>query len=148
MRGLDTNVLIRYLTADDPAQSAMAKTVMDSLTEDEPGYVSLVALLETVWLLTRTYRIGRSEVARTVTALLASPRLVVQERDAVQAAIDLAEPYGCTLADALLVVLGTRAGCRDTLTFDRRAARLPGVHLIDGEQGDRQRSAGHPAGLR
>ena len=48
MIGVDTNVLVRYLMQDDDSQSAAATVLMESLDEDEPGYVSIVVLVELV----------------------------------------------------------------------------------------------------
>lgn len=49
MIGLDTNVVVRYLTHDDPAQTAAAVRMMDSLCSDPPGYLSLIVIAELVW---------------------------------------------------------------------------------------------------
>jgi predicted nucleic-acid-binding protein len=49
MIGLDTNVLIRYLTQDDPVQSAKATEILERrLTPKTPGFISVVAMVETV----------------------------------------------------------------------------------------------------
>jgi len=45
MIALDTNLLLRYLTQDDPVQSPKATRVIQRLTEEEPGFVSLVVIL-------------------------------------------------------------------------------------------------------
>ena len=53
MIGLDTNVIVRHLTGDAPVQSPEARRVFASLTEAEPGFVSLIALIEAYWVLVR-----------------------------------------------------------------------------------------------
>ena len=56
MIGLDTNILVRYLTGDDPIQSAKAREVFEQrLSARNPGFVSVVAMVETVWVLDRAY---------------------------------------------------------------------------------------------
>jgi len=49
MIGLDTNVVVRYLTHDDPAQTTAAVRVMDALSSDSPGFLSLIVIVELVW---------------------------------------------------------------------------------------------------
>jgi predicted nucleic-acid-binding protein len=127
MIGLDTNILVRFITQDDPRQSTLANEIFDArLTEAEPGFVSVVAMAETAWVLERSYRLSDAEVAAAIERVLQTDNLVVEDQAAVFAAmIALREGLG-TFADALIGALGAGAGCRYTLTFDRRATRLPG----------------------
>ena len=60
MVGLDTNVLLRYLVQDDPAQSRRATEIVERrLTRRDPGFVSLVSILEIVWVLGTLYKRSR-----------------------------------------------------------------------------------------
>ena len=62
MIGLDTNILVRYLTQDDPIQSPKAREIIERrLTEENPGFVSIVAMVETVWVLDRAYKLAAHE---------------------------------------------------------------------------------------
>jgi DNA-binding transcriptional regulator YiaG len=73
MIGLDTNVLIRYLTQDDPVQSAKATEILERrLRPTNPGFVSVVAMVETVWVLDRAYGLATQEIATAVERLLHS----------------------------------------------------------------------------
>ena len=130
MIGLDTNIIVRYLTQDDPVQSPVATEIMEQrLSEDNPGFVSIVAVVETVWVLDRAYGLTPQEVAAAVERLLQADTLVVEnEQDVFTAMIALKEERG-SFADALIAALGARAGCEHTLTFDRKALRLPGFAL-------------------
>jgi predicted nucleic-acid-binding protein len=126
MIGLDTNILIRYLTQDDPIQSPKAtETIERRLTEKKPGFVSIVVMVETVWVLERTYRLGTNEIAAAVERMLQTDVLVVEnEQEVFSAVIALKDGQG-SFADAVIAALGTRAGCSYTLTFDQKALRLP-----------------------
>jgi len=124
--GLDTNILVRFIVEDEPDQSAAARSVIDALSDTDPGYVSLVAIAETVWVLQRAYRRSDAEIASVLERLLQVESLVVQsEQEVFSAMIVLKEGKGA-FADALIAALGAKAGCRVTLTFDRKALRLPG----------------------
>ena len=127
MIGLDSNILVRYLTQDDPIQSPKATEVIERrLTEENPGFVSIVAMVETVWVLDRAYELATNEIAAAVERMLQTSVLVVEnEQQVFTAMIALKEGRG-SFADALIVALGARVGCSRTLTFDQKALRLPG----------------------
>ena len=127
MIGLDSNILVRYLTQDDPIQSPKATEVIERrLTEENPGFVSIVAMVETVWVLDRAYELTTNEIAAAVERMLQTSVLVVEnEQQVFTAMIALKEGRG-SFADALIVALGARVGCSRTLTFDQKALRLHG----------------------
>jgi predicted nucleic-acid-binding protein len=127
MIGLDTNVLVRYLTQDDPIQSPKAREIIERrLTEENPGFVSVVAMVETAWVLDRVYDLGANEIAAAIERMLRADVLVVEnEQEVFTAMVALKHGHG-SFADALIAELGTRAGCSSTLTFDHKALRLPG----------------------
>ncbi|HMD31330.1 MAG TPA: type II toxin-antitoxin system VapC family toxin [Candidatus Acidoferrales bacterium] len=130
MIGLDTNILVRYLTQDDPIQSRKATEIIERrLTEENPGFVSIVAMVETVWVLDRAYQLSPQEIAATVERILQVDVLVVEnEREVFTAMTALKKGQGL-FADALIAELDARAGCSCTLTFDRKALRLSGYQL-------------------
>jgi predicted nucleic-acid-binding protein len=130
MIGLDTNILVRYLSQDDQAQSAKATEIIErQLTAENPGFISIVAMVETAWVLDRAYRLTGREVAAVVERLLQADTMVVENEQQVFAAmIALKEGKG-SFADAVIAALGSQAGCSFTLTFDQKALRLPGFRL-------------------
>lgn len=132
MIALDTNVLLRYLVQDDPAQSPRATEIIERrLTRQEPGFVSLVCILEIVWVLGSLYKRSRREIADHIEMILAADTLQVQnEQEVYQGGIALKKGTG-TFEDALIGGLGAWRGCSATLTFDQNAAkRLSGFQLI------------------
>jgi predicted nucleic-acid-binding protein len=126
MIGLDTNVIVRYLSQDDPVQSRRATELIEHrLTVETLGFVSIVAMAETVWVLDRTFNLSPREIAATIERMLQIEVLLIEnEQEVFTAMIALKE--GRVFADALIAELGAKAGCRHTLTFDRKALRLPG----------------------
>jgi predicted nucleic-acid-binding protein len=130
MIGLDTNILVRYLTQDDPLQSAKATEIIErGLSEEAPGFISIVAMVETVWVLDRSYGFTAHEIAEGIERLLQTEVLVVEhEQEVFAAMIQLKQGQGA-FADAVIAALGIKAGCSYTLTFDRKAQRLPGFEL-------------------
>ncbi len=130
MIGLDTNILVRYLAQDDPVQSPQATEIMERrLTENQPGFVSIVTMTETVWVLDKVYGMSNQEIAHAVERMLQSDTLLIQnEQEVFTAAMAIRTGAG-SFSDAFIAALGTWAGCSSTLTFDRKAARLKGFEL-------------------
>ena len=130
MIGLDTNVLVRYLTQDDPLQSPRATELLERhLLESGPGFISTVVMAETACVLERAYRFTATEIAAAIERLLAADRLRVErEQEVYSAMVALREGIGA-FADALIGAVGLSEGCSYTATFDRKALRLPGFAL-------------------
>lgn len=130
MIGLDTNIVVRYLTQDDPAQSRKATQIIESrLTEDQPGFISLVTLAETAWVLERTYHHSNGEIARAIEMMLQADSLLIQNEQEVFTAMVTLKTGQSTFADALIAALGRWASCSSTLTFDKKASRIDGFEL-------------------
>jgi predicted nucleic-acid-binding protein len=130
MIGLDTNVLVRYLTHDDPAQTALANKVMDSLTPEAPGFLSTVVIAEVIWVLESLYRFSKLETIQTLDTLLRSKELIVERAEIVGQALANFKTSHSDFADCLIERTGHAAGCRHTVTFDRRAASAAGTKLL------------------
>ena len=130
MIGLDTNILVRYLVQDDPEQSARATEILERrLTEKNPGFVSVVAMVETVRVLDRAYFLTAQEIATAIERLLQVDVLAIEnEQEVFTAMVALKQERG-SFADALIAELGARVGCSRTLTFDRKATRLRSFEL-------------------
>lgn len=130
MIGLDTNVLVRYLAQDDPEQAAAANEVIDRLSESSPGYISIVVVVETSWVLSRAYKSDRDAVAAVIQGLLEAQEVRVERVDVVRRALRRMAD-GADFADAVITELGSDAGCEYTITFDRRAAKSAGMRLLN-----------------
>ncbi|MCY3857097.1 MAG: type II toxin-antitoxin system VapC family toxin [Rhodospirillales bacterium] len=113
MRAIDTNVVVRYLTGDDPYQSARARTAVDG----GAVFASTTVLLESEWVLRSVYGFAPEEIAAALRAFAGLPGVAVENPSRIAAALDRAEA-GMDFADALH--LGAAARCDTMLTFDRR----------------------------
>ncbi|MGR3432948.1 MULTISPECIES: PIN domain-containing protein [Roseobacteraceae] len=130
MIGLDTNVLARFLMQDDPAQGAAAEALMTDLTEATPGFVCREVLVELVWVLERAYKLPRSAIAEALTGLLEARELVIETDDRAAIAVDRYRRGGAGFADQMIALAGEATGCTATVTFDRKAATLPGMQTV------------------
>ena len=126
MIGLDTNVLVRYVMRDDPVQTGVADRVMSRLTAREPGYVSLVVLVELWWVLSRSYRRRAAESAALFAELVTTDELRIEAPATVERALARVGD-GADFADALIAEVAARAGCQTVVTFDQSAAAHTGM---------------------
>lgn len=130
MIGLDTNVLVRYLAQDEVRQAAQSNRLIESLTAREPGFISIVTLVETVCVLQALFARGRDDIASLVDALLQTGGLVIQMSESVWQALRRFESSNADFADHGIERMGAAEGCTATLTFDKLAARDAGMHLV------------------
>lgn len=130
MIALDTNVLVRFLVQDDPLQAQLATDIVEQLTDDAPGFLSREVLIELVWVLERAYRFGRAEIAIAIGDLLSATELEIEGADAVAPALELYRNDGFGFADLMIAAAARRVGAVELVTFDKKAARLKGVRLI------------------
>jgi len=129
--GLDTNVIVRYLTQDDPKQSPIATRFLEStLSADEPGFISLVVLAEVVWVLVSLYSVDRAGVAEVLLKLLSTEQLRVESTELAWRAKRRFERSKAQFSDALIMECAIAAGCERSVTFDRTAAASIGFDLM------------------
>jgi predicted nucleic-acid-binding protein len=129
MIGLDTNILVRYLTQDHAAQSAAAVKVIESLSSDAPGFLPLVVIAELIWVLQFSYHFKKHEIEHVVDRLLRSQELIVERAESVSQALRKFRVSPANFADCLIERCGHAAECEYVLTFDKDAAAA-GMRLL------------------
>jgi predicted nucleic-acid-binding protein len=132
MPALDTNVLVRWLTRDDEAQYAVAgRKLAAARQQGQSLWVAPTVLLELEWVLRSRYRVGRVAMASTFDALLQVHELSFGEEVAVERALwRFKRDDAPDFADCLHASLAEGAGQGPLLTFDTRAATMPGAQAI------------------
>jgi len=130
MIGLDTNVLARYIAQDDARQSLQASRLIEGTSADDPAFVSMVVLAELVWVLDDVYAMDRDELVAVVRMLLETHSIVVQSAPLVWQALRDFRSSSADFSDHLIERVGSAAGCTETFTFDRKAARTAGMKLV------------------
>lgn len=131
MIGLDTNVVVRYLTQDDPKQSPIATRFLEStLSTEDPGFISLVVLAEVLWVLVSLYSVDRSGVAEILAGLLTTEQLRVESAELVWRAKRRYEESKADFSDALIMECALAAACKRSVTFDKSAASTAGFELL------------------
>lgn len=126
MRAVDTNVLVRLITRDDARQAASAEAFIA-----KGAWVSLLALTEATWVLTAVYKQNTAGLATAVEMLLNHERLVVQDSDAVAAALELFRSRPLLgFSDCLMLQVARKAGHLPLGTFDRGLGKVEGAQKL------------------
>ncbi len=131
MIAIDTNVLVRFLTQDDPDQARAATDFMNGLRESDPGFISREVMVELVWVLERAYGFSRAEVAGALEGLLSATEIAIEAADDTGRAVFQYRDGGFGFADLMIAAAARRADAIPLVTFDRKAAQIPGVELLE-----------------
>lgn len=131
MIALDTNILIRYLVADDAAQTEAASELLSGLSPENPGFVCREVAVELVWVLERSYRYSRKQISAVLEELIASEELEIETSDDVARAAFHYRGGGAGFSDLMIATAANRRGAYPLYTFDRRAAQMEGMELLE-----------------
>jgi predicted nucleic-acid-binding protein len=119
--GLDTNVLVRYLTQDDPIQARRANAVVAAaLEKGERCRLDSLVLCELVWVLRGAYGYDKATVVDTLERILMTAQFDIGEKDLVRRALEDHRLGSGDFADYLIGHSNREHGCASTATFDRR----------------------------
>lgn len=131
MKGVDTNVLARYLTQDDAAQCRRVDVLMAEVIEgDGQLRVDDIVLCELVWVLRGAYRFDRATIASAIEKVLGTGLFAFDDRDVLRHALDEYRDAGGDFADYVIGARNRKAGCETTITFDRALASSPAFAVL------------------
>ena len=120
MKALDTNVIVRLLINDDKVQGRRAKALLEKAEEESERYfLSLLVILETIWVLSAVYKLNRSEVLDALELLTQMPVLELENDGTVQELLRMGRSGNADLPDLLIGLSAKARGCETTLTFEK-----------------------------
>jgi predicted nucleic-acid-binding protein len=126
MRAVDTNVLVRLITRDDPRQAKVAESFVS-----RGAWVSHLVLAEAVWVLSSVYRLDAPGVATAIDMLLSHKNLSLQESEVVESALArYRERPSIGFSDCLVLETARKAGHTPIGTFDKVLGKLDGAHRL------------------
>ena len=130
MIGLDTNVLVRYISQDDLKQSARASKLIESLTKDKPGFITLITLIELAWVMQCCYAATKAEVIAILEMLARTQEFQIENAATVIQAINVYTTSKADFSDCLIERSANAAGCDYTASFDDNAVKSAGMRAI------------------
>lgn len=120
MKGIDTNVLVRYLVKDDARHAKEAASCISAIAASgETCFLSHLVLCELVWVLESAYGYTRKEIAATLEKILAARQFEIEDSDIAHQAVHDYKTDRGDLADYLIGRTNRSRGCDTTYTFDR-----------------------------
>lgn len=129
--GLDTNIVIRLLTNDDPDQRRSALQFAAGLGKEYLAFLPLICVVELDWALRSQLGYTRQDASNAISKLLRVRGLTVEHHDLVLKALRQVAQNNADFADALIAARSIEEGCISVNTFDKRAAsRVPGMELL------------------
>lgn len=126
MRGVDTDVLVRYLVADDEAQATKARRYIETNTI----YVNCIVLSEVVWVLEAAYGYDKPAIIDALERLLSTHEIEVEDAEAAIAALHDYRRSDAGYTDCLIGRHNIARGCAETGSFDRRAKNAAGFRML------------------
>jgi predicted nucleic-acid-binding protein len=131
MIGLDTNILVRYLTQDDSAQFAKAAAFIDAASErDEQFLVNAPVLCELVWVLATVYDYSREEIAQALEQIFTTAQFEIERLDEARQALGDFRSSKADFSDALIGRINRSLGAKHTVTFDRDLKAVETFRLL------------------
>lgn len=131
MKGLDTNILLRFLLKDEPRQAKAARAVIaKAIADNDPSCICLLTVLEMEWVLRSRGGFDKAEIISTFKQLLEAKDLRFEDEAVLEHGIYLYENSNAEFADCLQVARYRALGCSSMLTFDIKAGKLPGAEML------------------
>lgn len=133
MPAIDTNVLLRYLVADDrPQRAAVLELIQRHAAAGDLMFIPVTVLLETEWVLRTSFKLDKAQVLDLLVRLVGAEPMSFDSPFAVAVALDLYRDSGADFADCLHLALCRHAGEVPMYTFDRKAARMEDAERVVG----------------
>jgi predicted nucleic-acid-binding protein len=127
---IDTNLLVRYLTGDDPAKANDVRRLLIKAAQGEVRLlVPSVVIAELVWVLESFYTLERGEIVPLLNAILHTSGVEVGDKEIVNDAVTVYRDKAVDFIDAWIIAYAGAAGVRTVYTFDRK--HFKGVDSIE-----------------
>ena len=134
MKGLDTNVILRFLVRDDEEQWQIAdRYINEAMLANEVCFVNNIVLCEVAWVLRTSYKLSREKLIETLEKMLKANLFVFENREAIEWAIGQMKSGSADFSDYLIARLNQLAGCQETASFDAKLGQLEGIKQLGSE---------------
>ena len=129
--GLDTNLLVRLITDDDPDQADLVENLLESLAKKDATFlINEIVLAELDWVLTSVYGYSKKDFLKTIDRLFKTKNIAFSTPDLIKQAYKLYSKSNADFSDCYLSVQNNSLGCKTTYTFDKKASKLRTFTLL------------------
>jgi predicted nucleic-acid-binding protein len=131
VRGVDTNVLVRYLTNDDTSQAELAERFLDQCRQDgELVFIPILVLCELIWVLDRTFGRNKPVLIEVVENLLATDIFRLEQESTVRRSLEHFRQGKAGFSDYMIGEINREEGCQDPVSFDRALRAASGFQIL------------------
>jgi len=132
MIGIDTNVLVRYLTQDDKHQAEIAAKIINSYEKQQGAlFISNIVLCELVWVLERGYKYDKKQISNAIRTILSTVEFAFEYPEILWLALADYERTATDFSDILIGKINHLYNCKYTITFDNKASNLKELQHLD-----------------
>jgi uncharacterized protein len=129
---LDTNIFLRHLLGDDPAQSPRATAYFQAIEQGlRKARISDIVVFEVVFTLERGYRRSKTEIQSAVLPLLELPGILLPRKRKFREVFRLYIDKNISFADAYHAVMMRKLNLSEIVSFDRDFDRIPAVTRVE-----------------
>jgi len=122
MMGLDTNILVRYITQDDPQQCAKVNALFDKqISQENSAVISKIVLSELTWVLSHAYGYSREQIALVIQQIIITQEFVIEDSESAIKALQDYQTGKAGFADYFLARTHLAMGAKHTVSFDKKA---------------------------
>lgn len=130
MIGVDTNILVRYFTQDDPEQAQIVEKIIENYGSSPNSlFINNIVMCELVWVLERGYKYSKEQVGVVINQMLSTEEFVFEKQELLWLALNEYVQNNSDYSDALIGLINKSSGCKETLTFDQVAAKTDNFKL-------------------
>jgi predicted nucleic-acid-binding protein len=130
MIGIDTNILVRYLTQDDLAQAKIVEEIFDlHATCPNSIFINNIVMCELIWVLERGYKYSKENIGQVIKQILSTEEFAFENQELLWMALNQYSQHNLDFSDALIGEINRIAGCKETLTFDQGAVKASNFRL-------------------
>ena len=132
MIGIDTNILVRYLTQDDELQSYTAVRLIEKYAQHPRSiFINEIVMCELIWVLERGYKYNKEQIVKVIRQILSTEEFVFERQNVLWFALDQYSRNKLDFSDALIGEVNKHLGCEVTCTFDHSATKVDGFRLAE-----------------
>ena len=140
MKALDTNLLVRFLIADDVKQAKKVRQLFKKAEKNKSElFVTLLVIIELIWVLESVYDIARKDIVAVINDMLEMPIFKFEHQSTLYEFTNTAKANKIDLSDLLISLSAKTLKCETTLTFDKKASKFEYFELLQYRE---QRRAG------
>ena len=121
MISIDTNILVRFLTQDEPTQSKKVNKLFESCAQNRISiFVSSVVIIESIWVLESAFKMAKTDVCMAMTKVLQGDLFTFKNQTVLMKAMMFYENNPADFSDYFILLSSESAGCKELKTFDKK----------------------------